>query len=368
MPVRLDGRVVGALNVESRRPLVPGLLGTLEGCALLLGARLHDLGALGEPSPAQRLARHAVALTELVEAGDLVRATATAALDVSRLDSVLVATRDDRETLVVRHAAGPLAGVLAAMGPDGLADVASWVAAGTSCYSVGEVGGSGFAGSALLRHAGAETAIALPLAGRGRRFGVLILAHTSPVAVPSESIELLELLAGQASSCLQTADAVALLRRQATRDPLTGLGNQAAFAGLLERELGARHPRPVAVLVVDLDRFKAVNDDHGHPVGDEVLCEAAEVLAGALRVEDRLFRIGGDEFAAVVTVASAEEALEIAERLRTAARDDARVTVSVGGAVARPGESSTELVARADAALYAVKRGGRDGARLAAPA
>jgi diguanylate cyclase (GGDEF)-like protein len=96
-----------------------------------------------------------------------------------------------------------------------------------------------------------------------------------------------------------------------------------------------------------------------------MLREVAGALCRALRPQDRLFRIGGDEFAALVDVRDAARAVEVGQRLNAAARREAGTTVSVGIAVPRPGESDTALLARADRALYAVKRAGGDAEQLA---
>jgi diguanylate cyclase (GGDEF)-like protein len=153
------------------------------------------------------------------------------------------------------------------------------------------------------------------------------------------------------------------LRERAETDPLTGLGHHATF----HEALAGSHRRPTtAVVVCDIDGFKVLNDTHGHGHGDRVLCGLADAMSGALRRGDRLFRVGGDEFAALLAVESREQALEAAMRLREAVLE-ARlgVTVSVGVAVPQAGENDIALLARADRALYAVKAAGRDGVALA---
>jgi diguanylate cyclase (GGDEF)-like protein len=117
-------------------------------------------------------------------------------------------------------------------------------------------------------------------------------------------------------------------REIANRDPLTGVGNRRNFDATLHRELGARTapPRgrregdesPLALLILDLDDFKGVNDHHGHQVGDAVLCRAAERAHTMLRSTDTLARIGGDEFAVIAPGAHGEGARRMAEAIRTA--------------------------------------------------
>jgi diguanylate cyclase (GGDEF)-like protein len=118
--------------------------------------------------------------------------------------------------------------------------------------------------------------------------------------------------------------------------------------------------------VFDIDDFKLLNDTYGHGHGDRVLCGLADAMSGALRRGDRLFRVGGDEFAALLAVESRDQALGAAMRLRDAVLE-ARlgVTISVGVAVPQAGETDAAVLARADRALYSVKEGGRDGVALA---
>ena len=153
------------------------------------------------------------------------------------------------------------------------------------------------------------------------------------------------------------------LRERAESDPLTGLGHHATF----HEALAGSHRRPTtAVVVCDIDGFKLLNDTYGHGHGDRVLCGVADAMSTALRRGDRLFRVGGDEFAALLAVETSEQALGAAVRLREAVVE-ARlgVTMSVGVAVPQAGETDAALLARADRALYSVKAAGRDGVALA---
>ena len=164
----------------------------------------------------------------------------------------------------------------------------------------------------------------------------------------------------------------ALLGRQATRDPLTGLPNRAAFDEALLHEIaGTPRTSAPALVLIDLDRFKLVNDTYGHLAGDAVLVAVADVLRGNLRPSDVACRLGGDEFAVVLARTAPARAVHIARRLLVAARRapglssaGARVTFSVGiGWLAAPSDP-TQLVALADEALYAVKATGGDDLRL----
>jgi diguanylate cyclase (GGDEF)-like protein len=154
------------------------------------------------------------------------------------------------------------------------------------------------------------------------------------------------------------------------RDGLTGLPNRRAFDEELAREVAraARWGTPLAVVALDVDRFKAVNDLHGHAVGDVVLREVAARVRATTRAGDLAARIGGEEFALLLPGADLVGARELAERLRAAiaaAPVEAQgrtlaVTASLGCAALERGEPPEALLARADARLYEAKRAGRD--------
>ena len=196
----------------------------------------------------------------------------------------------------------------------------------------------------------------------------LIVADEQPADLATDLVELLELLGTHVAGCARTLLSLAALRRQASRDPLTDLRHHASYQAAVAAALASDAVAPeVAVVMLDIDDFKAVNDEFGHPAGDTLLCSAARLLSVVLRDEEELYRIGGDEFATVLRVNSAGEALSVAERLRAAARAELGATVSIGVALAEPGEPIAALIARADRALYRVKRSGRDGVVLAQP-
>jgi diguanylate cyclase (GGDEF)-like protein len=163
---------------------------------------------------------------------------------------------------------------------------------------------------------------------------------------------------------VERADAA---RRQADQDPLTGLGNYRLFWRTVEREVARvrRHGGPFSLVLLDLDRFKAVNDDLGHRAGDEVLARVGHALSGAVRREDVVCRHGGDEFAVVAVYAGSEEADQLAGRLVDAvtgagAVDRHRVTATAGWATfGVHAETVEELVLQADGAMRAAKRRGR---------
>ena len=166
------------------------------------------------------------------------------------------------------------------------------------------------------------------------------------------------------------------LKALAERDALTGLPNRRALAEVLPRRIDEARAqgRPLSVVFVDLDRFKAVNDRHGHAVGDEVLIEAARRLIGRLRGGEVVARQGGEEFVLMLPGADGAGATGLAERLRALIADSSfetsagalQMTASFGVATLRAGDASPEaLVARADAAMYRAKQAGRNRVEVA---
>jgi len=166
-----------------------------------------------------------------------------------------------------------------------------------------------------------------------------------------------------------------LLRRDAQHDALTSLLNRRSLETAVAERCAARER--FAVLFMDLDHFKSINDRFGHDVGDRVLISTAHILRAGLRPGDLVARYGGEEFVALINGAGPESARLVAERLRTSVsemgptpRGPERVTISIGATVFDPHkleEPPVELLRRADVALYAAKRGGRNRVVVATP-
>ncbi|MFC4147360.1 putative bifunctional diguanylate cyclase/phosphodiesterase [Micromonospora mangrovi] len=165
------------------------------------------------------------------------------------------------------------------------------------------------------------------------------------------------------------------LTRLAERDPLTDLPNRRALLGRLDDLLAPDGQRTGALLLIDIDNFKDINDVHGHAVGDDVLRLLARLLVRHLPPGTVLGRLGGDEFAVVLPGASATDALAVAENLCNVAVHtpvplaDAglRVSLSIGAASLEPGDTRDVVLAHADLALYEAKNAGRNRARLYLP-
>ncbi len=162
-------------------------------------------------------------------------------------------------------------------------------------------------------------------------------------------------------------------REQAETDALTAIANRKRFDQTIRKAIAdsVEREHPLTLLMVDIDHFKRFNDTHGHQVGDQVLRLVARTLTDCVREGDLPARYGGEEFAVILPRTDLAAARPIAERIRTtlAARKIVRrttgeglggITISIGAALHRPGETQAALVARADSALYAAKRQGRN--------
>lgn len=190
-------------------------------------------------------------------------------------------------------------------------------------------------------------------------------------AFPDPDLQLLSSLAQQATLALENVELHQEVQRQAVTDKLTGLTNHGRFQEVLgnEMEQVRRYRYPVALIMLDIDNFKQVNDTYGHPQGDQVLQAVARVLGDESRQADWAARYGGEEMALILPHTDLEGAYAIAERVRTAVEalrvpvlgedEILRVTASLGVAATADGDKSA-LIAEADAALYRAKRGGKN--------
>ena len=216
---------------------------------------------------------------------------------------------------------------------------------------------------------GLRSSLAAPLVVEGRVAGAIVLSRRTSGPWPASSRHRLDEAATEASVALDRARSYQAAEARASTDALTGLPNRRyfdEFCGLLARR--RRSGDAIGVLMIDIDRFKSLNDRYGHAVGDEVLRAVGGALITTVRDDDVPARYGGEEFVVLLRNPSREVAVEIGERVRRAVADldlaahgVPRVTVSVGVAVQRSADQPVgELVEAADQALYRAKRAGRD--------
>jgi diguanylate cyclase (GGDEF)-like protein len=214
---------------------------------------------------------------------------------------------------------------------------------------------------------GAGSSAWVPVAGYGRVHGVLAVGWPAVRdALPAREAELLRLLAAEAAVTIHRTALLGTLQATARTDPLTGLPNRRVWDEDLARELARarRHGGTLCLAMLDLDRFKAFNDHHGHQAGDRLLAAAAAAWRPALRATDTLARYGGEEFAILLPHSDHDAARTVVERLLGSV--PLGQTASAGIAQWDGHEPAEALLARADAALYAAKGAGRARAVTAA--
>lgn len=228
-------------------------------------------------------------------------------------------------------------------------------------------------GSLAVRVRGAGAELAVPMLSHGRLVGLLLLgAKRGGDRFVAEEVELLKLLASQAATVFENAR----LFESATFEGLTGLYRREAVLEILDREWSrsVRYDRPLSIALADLDRFKWINDRHGHLAGDMVLQRVAAELKAHLRETDFIGRFGGEEFLIVLPETQVEGAARLAEKIREhlegleiaiEGNESLRVTLSMGvaGRAQVKGDSKSRarpLLSAADGALYAAKRNGRN--------
>jgi diguanylate cyclase (GGDEF)-like protein len=217
--------------------------------------------------------------------------------------------------------------------------------------------------------------VAAPIVVEGAVWGDLVLCGGAEMRLPQGVETRLARFAELVGLAVAGAAAHDHLVAQATIDPLTGLLNHRALHERLSEQvaLAGRSGRPLALVVFDVDRFKALNEALGHETGDAILRELAARARGAARAGELLARVAGDELAVVLPGADAETALAAADRLRAAMTSEPfegglDLTVSAGVADTTDGGSATELLALADGALYWAKLNGRDASCVYDPA
>jgi diguanylate cyclase (GGDEF)-like protein len=163
-------------------------------------------------------------------------------------------------------------------------------------------------------------------------------------------------------------------REKSRRDGLTKLFNRATFMEILSSRMeeSAASSAPLALIMLDIDHFKRINDEHGHQIGDMVLSMMGSLLLSRLRRDDVVARYGGEEFIVLIPGVPPQQVLRIAEKLRAGIEAHAfgmlpSITASLGCSILQPGDSPEEFIRRADMAMYAAKESGRNAVRMRSP-
>jgi two-component system cell cycle response regulator len=255
--------------------------------------------------------------------------------------------------------------------PDGTGLVASAVRLASSLPGKDLDVGRAPVFDATTRLRGLGSLKVIPLRTAQKVLGTVVLGARKPGAYGAEAVRRLEVVAMQAAESIYRARLFEQAERLATTDGLTGVTNHRTFQARLDEHLARaqRYGEKLALILCDIDHFKAVNDAWGHPAGDVVLRGVARTLGKEARATDLVARYGGEEFAVVMPATDGAGALAIAERIRErvkglsfdAGQGKMSVTLSLGvAAFPEDAASKGELVERADACLYHAKRHGRD--------
>ncbi len=331
--------------------------------------RMDDLGrdlseALERAERESKRNRFLSDLGSSIEFEELLERILDAALEVPGFDAALV---------VLEEAGGTSAMATRGMTPEEAAHPPSSGAAGalppgpiTVSY---RYGAADAADTQLIRGG-----LFVPLVSReGQSLGSLALFWRRPGFEPSsQRVAAIEQIAATCIPAIENARRYREARQLAETDALTGFFNQRYFHETLRREAlrAQRYDRQLALLIIDLDDFKAVNDRIGHLAGDAVLAQVAEQLRNEIRSVDIGCRVGGDEFGVIMPESTSEDASQLFQRMHDAVSTmsvpgGSRVRISAGIAELRHGETAAGLFERADSALYRAKDLGKDRATIA---
>lgn len=388
VPVRERGRVSGVLLGDRRHdlPFTPGNQAVFEAAAELIVATLQNervFLALERQKADQEIFHHALKSLNVAQGAAAVEEAVLRAVcglgpyDLAAL--TLVEPDGVHQRVAVCAGSSPLAAAVEqrVFGDRGLAGqvvrTRHYLPVGGR---VGDRAPVVFGEDLPLE--GIRSLLVLPLPYGEEVLGTIVLASERPGAYSQELRERLEVIAHSAAISIKNAQHFELIRKMATTDGLTGLVNHRQFQVRYEEAMARarRTGSPFGLLLIDIDHFKLVNDEHGHPVGDEVLRSVARRLSQTVREVDLVARYGGEEFVVLLEGAAPEGARTMAERIREAVAAEPiaaggkalRVTISLGLACyPLHGDGRELLLELADQALYAAKRGGRNQVRVHEP-
>lgn len=335
--------------------------------ALLIAAakaRTEERARLAEMSALHGVSR---SLSEATRLADVLARVVDGAIKLTDAEGGLIWRIDDQGSFVLAASQGMPSERVAKRPPNAHTSVSSRIMASGRAMRIGDLG------SLRTGHwpevvPNARALLGIPLRSEGRNYGSLIVVHGKRDHFTSDHERLLEVVAAQAAAAIARAAALEEAERLAITDALTGLYNTRYFTERLTAEIerAKRYGRSLALLIVDSDALKLVNDRQGHAAGNELLVSLARSIRMCVRTSDLVARFGGDEFVILQPETSLAAAAAIAERIRAAAHaasDAAGIerSVSVGVAV-YPGNAvdGDGLFEQADAALYRAKKLGKN--------
>ena len=364
VPLRVADAVVGVFNVDALRLLSDADVADVRRAARALEERLAVVG-IGEENDSLllRLGRVTPSVAQAQSLRELAKLSIRAALEVGGFDTAALWAVDGASTVLL-EAGGVDALLLGSLGEASVGPLRELVEAMSSCYSGGQDLDLVSGPTAALSAAGVRALCAVPLRDGRRLVGFLLVTRrTGGSAVPGEVVQALELLCLQVGSRSAALARVAELEHTASRDPLTGIANRAVLDALLDDPAAAATVAGGWLAVLDLDKFKEVNDHWGHAAGDEVLRAVADVvdsMAGRVLA----VRLGGDEFALVLRPSASQDAVETCEETRRRTQVLLRpygADVSIGLAQIVDEHGVRAAMVHADEALYLRKHSGGAG-------
>lgn len=359
VPLEIDGAVRAVFSVECTRPFHRGELHEIERIADELTRALQRVGLDRAATALHALARAQAELAASTDEPMVAHTAVRMAGTVAGASSAMIALPGPEGRMAVRAAAGPLAPALRRLDTAQLQDLVAELGGISSCMAGGDEDGHVQPVFDDIRRRGGTSLVVFPVRCDGHDAGLLFVADQMPGGLDVEQREAMELLAGAVARTLDHVRLLEALRLRAERDSLTMVGSRGAFdEALAGLDASDGDGAPVAVILADIDWFKQVNDRLGHLTGDQVLVDTAQAMLECLRQDDRLFRIGGDEFAILVPGVDEAAAVGLAARLADHTRDllcRVDAGLSVGTAVREAGETMQQCMVRADRRLYQAK-------------
>jgi diguanylate cyclase (GGDEF)-like protein len=372
IPLMVRDAVVGILDCQSDHPdyfdketIDLLTLFSTQASMALQNARLYSLEQkrATQLQAINSIARHA---TSILELDKLVHSVCTLVQRCFPGDQACVLLKED-DALVLRAQSGSLTPLLE--------EGETFPSAGEWWNRAGN--GAGIETMTDLSHLGdqmrlyeeAQSRISIPLVSYGQPLGLLVLSSQEPNCFAHTETQPLESVADIFSSAIQNANYIQRVKQLAYLDGLTGIFNRRYFETRIGEEIerARRFGTELSVVLVDIDKFKSLNDNFGHLLGDEALRQVASLLSKQIRKIDVVCRYGGEEFVILLPQTNREQAAHVAEKLRKAVEGwrfpGVPRTLTVSGGVSvypHHGKTRDDLVKAADAALYTAKDSGRN--------